>query len=269
MPQVESLSLKHTPKSDHKSCVELNLERFEHQLRTIQLGLEILTSVCATLPDPELPPEGDGDEEAEEDQLEMDNEEEADAPMSTDETPATSQSNISQFTTLVLPLLSLIEPTHMSFPPPGSASIHPPTTSALGAIHICALECLNNLFLSLTTSSRPLADSEKAQGVTIWSLLWAALGKVGDPRAVETTKEQKSFWETAIGVLWGVSIVFKGAIVPEEGQVQLLTSLSDVYIGNDQTKVKLVGTLECLAQHPQSIGANRVRRTVPLRPVCP
>ena len=262
MPQIEGLSLKHTPKSDNKSPVELKLERFESRLRTIQLGLEILTSICATLPDSEILPEGDGDggdeEEEKEGEIEMDGEEDPDARMATDETPTTPQPNLSHLTFLVPPLLSLIEPTHLSFPPSGSPSIHPPTTSALGAIHLCALECLNNLFLSLATSHRSLTDTEKAQGATIWSSLWAALDRVGDPRAAKSTKEQKSFWETAIGVLWGISIVFKGAIVPEEGQVELLTGLSDAYAGNDQMKVKLVGTLECLAQHPQSIDANRV-----------
>jgi len=261
MPQIENLSLKHTPKSDDKSPIELEFERFENRLRTIQLGLEILTSVCATLPDSEIPPAGDDGGEEEEEEIEMDSEEDADARMATDETPTASQPNLSQFTFLVPPLLSLIEPTHLSFPPPGSPSIHPPTTSALGAIHLCALECLNNLFLSLATSRRSLTDAEKAQGATIWSSLWATLDRVGDPRAAKSTKEQKTFWETAIGVLWGASIVFKGAIVPEEGQVELLTGLSNSYVGNDQMKVKLVGTLECLAQHPQSIGANRVRRS--------
>lgn len=179
--------------------------------------------------------------------------------MATDETPAPFQSNRSHFTFLISPLLSLIKPTHLSFQPPGSPSIHPPTTSALGAIHLCALECLNNLFLSLATSHRSLTETEKAQGITIWKSLWIALEEVGDPRLAKTTKEQKLFWETAIGVLWGVSITFKGAIIPEDGQVQLLVSLSEACTGNDQMKVKFVGTLECLAQHPQSIDVNRVR----------
>ena len=189
--------------------------------------------------------------------------------MATGETPTASQSNLSRFASLVSPLLSLIEPTHLSFPPPGSPSIHPPTTSALGAIHLCALECLNNLFLSLATSHRSLTDAEMAQGTVIWSSLWTTLEKVGDPRMAKSTKEQKSFWETAIGVLWGGSIIFKGAIAPEEGQVQLLMSLSDAYTGNDQMKVKLVGTLECLAQHPQSVDVNRVRPAPSLRSIYP
>jgi len=87
--------------------------------------------------------------------------------------------------------------------------------------------------------------------------LWTALEKVGDLRSAKIAKEQKLFWETTIGVLWGVSIVFKGTIVPEDAQVQLLVSLCEAYTGVDQMKVKLVGTLECLAQHPQSIDSNR------------
>lgn len=258
MPQIETLSLKHTPKSDNKSPFERDLECFEDRLRTIQLGLEILTSVCAILPDSEIPPENDLGDEGEGEE-EADDEEDVGDQMATDEVPAPSQSNLSRFAFLIPLLLTLIEPTHLSFPPPGSPSIHPPTTSALGAIHLCALECLNNLFLSLATTRQPPTDTEKAQGTTIWGSLWTALEKVGDPRSTKANKEQKLYWEIAIGVLWGASTIFKGFIAPEEGQVQLLVNLSDACIGNDQMKVKIVGTLECLAQHPQSIGANRVR----------
>ena len=45
--------------------MDLEFERFENRLRTVQLGLEILTSVFATLPDSEIPPEGDNGEEDE------------------------------------------------------------------------------------------------------------------------------------------------------------------------------------------------------------
>jgi hypothetical protein len=61
-PRIDKLSLDHTPKSDHKTTSEVELERLENKLRTVQLALQILTGVCATLPDPE--PEvaaGDGD----------------------------------------------------------------------------------------------------------------------------------------------------------------------------------------------------------------
>jgi hypothetical protein len=42
------------PGSDHKAPETLELERIEARLRAVQLALEILTGVCATLPDPDL-----------------------------------------------------------------------------------------------------------------------------------------------------------------------------------------------------------------------
>lgn len=51
-PQLENLSIK-SPGSDHRSSIELRLDALESRLRTVQLSLEILTGVCATLPDPE------------------------------------------------------------------------------------------------------------------------------------------------------------------------------------------------------------------------
>ena len=61
-PQMENMSIK-TPDSDHKSSVELQLDVLESKLRTVQLGLEILTGVCATLPDPEPGLAGDQEDE--------------------------------------------------------------------------------------------------------------------------------------------------------------------------------------------------------------
>lgn len=60
-PQIENLSLK-TPKSNHKSSIELQLEAVESKLRTVQLSLEILTGVCAILPDPEPDLKDEGNE---------------------------------------------------------------------------------------------------------------------------------------------------------------------------------------------------------------
>lgn len=68
-PQIEKLSLKNAPKSDHRSDTEVELDRLENKLRTVQLALEILTGVCATLPDPEPIPElQEGEPDAEEDE---------------------------------------------------------------------------------------------------------------------------------------------------------------------------------------------------------
>lgn len=49
------------PKPDHKTDTEIELESIEGQLRTLTLALEILTGVCANLPDPE--PAGEGKSE--------------------------------------------------------------------------------------------------------------------------------------------------------------------------------------------------------------
>jgi hypothetical protein len=48
MPKQDPKSLK----TDHKSAAEVELERIEGRLRTVQLALEILTGICARLPDP-------------------------------------------------------------------------------------------------------------------------------------------------------------------------------------------------------------------------
>ena len=47
------------PKSDHRTPSERELERIEARLRNVQLSLEILTGLSATLPDPELQNEED------------------------------------------------------------------------------------------------------------------------------------------------------------------------------------------------------------------
>ena len=62
---IKKPSQKDAPKSDHKTEYEADLERLESTLRTVQLALEILTGVCATLPDPG--PEAAEEEGAEED----------------------------------------------------------------------------------------------------------------------------------------------------------------------------------------------------------
>lgn len=66
-PQKEKQSVKHAPQSDHKNPTEIELERIETTLRTVHLALEILTGVCATLPEPEVV---EGEEEEEEEQEE-------------------------------------------------------------------------------------------------------------------------------------------------------------------------------------------------------
>jgi len=65
-------------------------------------------------------------------------------------------------------------------------------------------------------------------------------------------------WEVAIGVMWGIGNVWKGTLVPHEEQIKVLVQLCDAS-SEPTIRVKCIGTLECLAQHPQSIQANAVR----------
>ncbi|KAF8346997.1 armadillo-type protein [Amanita rubescens] len=258
-PQIEKLSLKNTPKSDHKSKTELELEKLEGRLRTVQLALEVLTGACATLPDPEV---GGPDEEGEEgdDNGEEDMIDDVDEDMAVDHgaaaNPSTELLASSIPTSLVSPLLSLLQPTALSFPPLAAPSIHPPTTSALSAIHVSALECLNNLFLSLATSQKPSASSDKEAGLTVWNDVWSALKLVGTETGPGQERRQE-MWEVAIGVLWGVGNVWKGLIEPVEEQVRLLIQLCNGST-DSMLRVKCIGTLECLAQFPNSIDGNRV-----------
>ncbi|KAJ7471753.1 armadillo-type protein [Mycena latifolia] len=246
-PDIEKLSLKHTPKSDHKSPAEVELERLEGRLRTVQLALEILTGVCATLPDPDpdVPHEdddgdediADGEDDAEAPDMDMD----ADMAVDGDATAQTQS-----LPSLVAPLLALIQPTTLSFPPLAAASPHPPTTSALSAVHLAALECLNNIFLALARSGSAVPG-----GRAVWDAVWAALGAVGTQTGLGQER-RRAMWEVAAGVLWGVASVSRGSLDPEPAQVAALMALCDGASGDAQLRVKCIGTLECLAMNPDA-----------------
>lgn len=247
--KIDKPSLKNTPRSDHKSSATRELEKIEASLRNVQLALEILTGVCATLPDPDpvvedeeeevddddedADVEGDADMDEDGDNDEASGEGAGDVEMDTDASNPQTKTNENDTSTPTLlpsildPLLLLIQPTSLSFPPISSDSgvastsirAHPPTTSALGAIHVCALECLNNATLALAVSSDTPegAKSVKTQGGEevgrrVWNALWTALGAVGleGGRGQERRREM---WEVAVGVMWGIGGVWKGSIV--------------------------------------------------------
>ncbi|PSS36793.1 hypothetical protein PHLCEN_2v1337 [Hermanssonia centrifuga] len=266
IPEIQKLSLKNSLKTDHRSPSEIELDRLERKLKTVQLALEILTGVCATLPDPEPPVEeevGEEDPERDNDDEDMDQD---DPDMEDDEnTPdhADKQATSAALPSLVAPLLSLIQPTPLSFPPiSGGLSPHPPTTSVLSAIHIRALECLNNVFLSLASPARSQNQNvdrglQKDSGVKIWEEVWKALGAVGTEVEGPGQESRRDMWQVAVGVLWGIAVVWKGLLIPQEEQVKILMQLCES-AADVNMKVKCIGTLECLAQHPESIDANRV-----------
>lgn len=133
-------------------------------------------------------------------------------------------STTSLLPSVLAPLLNLIQPVSLSFPPLPSTStstlppppIHAPTTSVLSAIHVSAFECLNNVFLSLsvtlTEGGEGLVKNGVEDGKHVWNSVWSALEKVGleGGRGQERRKEM---WEAAVGVLWGIGNVWKGSIV--------------------------------------------------------
>jgi hypothetical protein len=130
---------------------------------------------------------------------------------------------------LTSPLITLARPTPLSFPPPALPSVHPPMTSVLGAIHIRALECLNNLFVGMkerpgSTTADDLSKEEKELihgAVSVWNQMWSTdlLGAVGEPpgtpgsASVPGQERRAEMWNVAVGVLWGLARVCRGALV--------------------------------------------------------
>jgi hypothetical protein len=230
--------------------------------------------------------EGDEDDNFDAEDADQDVEEEADL-MADDSTRAnglpSGDATFAQLSPLLEPLLHLAHPTALSFPPPDGPSPHPPTTSALGAVHVCALECLNNLFLGLAAAQRPAISANAQAGTSVWNQVWAALQAVGTVEG-RGQERRRDMWENGVGVLWGISNVWKGVLVgtlasinegsrlirniqvPQEDQVRVLMQLCD-NSKDDAMRVKCIGTLECLAQHPDAVDANRasIHRTFTIR----
>jgi hypothetical protein len=195
-----------------------------------------------------------------------------DVAMALDDTPST-HNQLSPSFTLVRDLLPLIQPTPLSFPPLGQTSIHPPTTAVLSAIHIRALEVLNNIFIPSDDSVARALVMDRASGVQIWQDIWRALSAVGI-QFEPGQERRREMWETSVGVLWGVGNIWKATLVcgpkstclltmlmhfqtASEEQVKFLMQLCDASL-DPISRVKCIGTLECLAQNEDSIDANKV-----------
>ncbi|KAJ7751181.1 hypothetical protein B0H14DRAFT_3602820 [Mycena olivaceomarginata] len=147
-PNIEKLSLKNTPKTDHKSPAEIELERLEGRLRTVQLALEILTGACATMPDPEPETEGEvltrGNEEGDDDIAEDAEDDDADLPpdinMAIDNDVAMDASTPGApqpLPALVQLLLALIQPTTLSLPPLAAPSGDPNPEHVRALMALC------------------------------------------------------------------------------------------------------------------------------------
>ncbi|KAF8518620.1 armadillo-type protein [Gautieria morchelliformis] len=267
-------SLEHVPRSDHKTSSQVELGYVEETLRITLLALEILTGICAKLPEPDTTLDEDSPDEMDMD-LETEHVDEERAAQRTangrsklSELDRTSTNNLLR--TLTGPLIKLVHPTTLSFPSdPFEPSSHPPTTSALSTIHIRALECLNNLFLAIEEAQGDelvISPEDKEAVTSIWNEVWCALAKVGkivkDGKVVASRGMEKKaeIWGIALGVLWGIARVGRGQLVPDAEQVQVLMEFCDA-TANDMTRVKCIGTLECLAQNVETIEANKTIST--------
>lgn len=185
----------------------------------MQLALEILTGVCATLPDPDLE-FGADDEEIKDDVFEdsaaddsavddaRDDAMVVDCATPVEPNDSHTPTAPSFLPTLLEPLLVLIQPTELSFPAP---SPHAPTTSALGAIHAAAFECLSNAFFALAAAPGSAA-SDVHVGQRVWSTVWNALAGAGNPLQSAPGSARAAVWDVAVGVLWGVGAVWTGKI---------------------------------------------------------
>ena len=242
--QMEALA----PVSDHKTNTELELEVIESKLRTIASSLEILTSICAKLPDPVVPEESPGtsiivvhykhfmtsEVEKEEEVMEEEETDEVsgaledeDDELEMEDVPIAPKTNgpdssdkaknyLALVSSLTQPLLALSHPTALSFPPPSTPPIHPPTTSALGTIHVRALECLNNLFLGLDFDSSSLPSGTAEQVTQVWLQVWEILRAVGvqsEWTIGSGVDIKKDMWDIGVGVLWGLSKLANGVLV--------------------------------------------------------
>jgi hypothetical protein len=172
---------------------------------------------------------GADDDDMQEDDMDGPDAEDADsdveeeAELMTDEPNGlpSGDSTFAQLSPLLEPLLHLAQPTALSFPPPDGPSPHPPTTSALGAVHICALECLNNLFLGLGAAQRPAISANSQAGTAVWGQVWAALQAAG-PIEGAGQERRRDMWETGVGVLWGIASVWKGVLVSRTSGSKLM-----------------------------------------------
>ncbi|KAG9027760.1 hypothetical protein FRB95_007419 [Tulasnella sp. JGI-2019a] len=267
-------SLQHIPDHDHKTSAELELEDIEGGMRTVELAVEIMTSVCAKLPDPEpglaiedkedeVDEVMDEDDEADDDADEDDDDEIVADDEDRDTTPTPSKDHTATFSllpSLVRPLLHLSHPTSLSFSPPSAPPIHPPTTSVLSRIHIHALECLNNLFIGLNPEETTLPAGTAKEAVEIWKEMWEILaGSVGRQSewmvgtGVETRREM---WEIGVGVLWGLARIVKDELIPDAEHIQALIEFCESS-DDEMIKAKCIGTLGGLAQRGDAIEANK------------
>ncbi|KAL8276569.1 hypothetical protein RQP46_011059 [Phenoliferia psychrophenolica] len=226
--------------------------------------------------DVEMGDEDDEEEEEEEDEIiqkdphAMEDDDAEDAPL------ALTESALSLFTSLPSLLLALASPTPISFAPPPApptpapATLLPTSTAStptslplplhplsalLTTIHVRALECLNNLYITLARSVDPARSARDLQQVwegTLGLVLQASQAAVSPKSAGEEDDAEDRHMEVVmagVGAAWGMARVGLG-----EG--------GDLIVGEQATPF-LVG----IFSHPFATAATPAAESIRVR-VC-
>lgn len=251
----ESAPVQKDIKTDHRPPAALKLERVERALQAVTLALEILTGLCAGLEDA-VEEEGDASdaemEDAQDDEALI---AAGRAPGSAGQSAAPAKVNSAGLPRLlsVLPerLVKLATLTPLSLPPSDDASPHPPTTAALSALHLRALEALNNLLLS-TVAAVQNGEKLSIPAADLWAALFPILRAEGAPPADASARGQefrKAIQEAALGCLWGVARSSPSSLSPSASEEELLTQVVGSSMSSD-AQVRAIEALASLAARP-------------------
>nr|CAG8456323.1 14202_t:CDS:10 [Entrophospora candida] len=170
------------------------------------------------------------------------------------------KSILETFTTIILPaLIRLAAPTKLSFqeqmgpnvmPPP---TIAPIITSSLAIIHLRAIECMNNFFLSMIDFEDKVwydqhKDDVKQLSITLIDLANQVAGKGVKVGAEDPGQEMRgSILEALVGCLWTLA------------RAQIETFIVSYHHSiSDSMRVKIIGTLGVVARRQNAVKENKI-----------
>nr|CAG8455031.1 5151_t:CDS:10 [Entrophospora candida] len=179
------------------------------------------------------------------------------------------KSILETFTTIILPaLIRLAAPTKLSFqeqmgpnvmPPP---TIAPIITSSLAIIHLRAIECMNNFFLSMIDFEDKVwydqhKDDVKQLSITLIDLANQVAGKGVKVGAEDPGQEMRgSILEALVGCLWTLARGLDGYPF-SEAQIETFI-VSYHHSISDSMRVKIIGTLGVVARRQNAVKENKI-----------
>ncbi|CAH1758824.1 13143_t:CDS:10 [Entrophospora sp. SA101] len=180
------------------------------------------------------------------------------------------KSILETFTTIILPaLIRLAAPTKLSFqeqmgpnvmPPP---TIAPIITSSLAIIHLRAIECMNNFFLSMIDFEDKFwydqhKDDVKQLSITLIDLANQVAGKGVKVGAEDPGQEMRgSILEALVGCLWTLARGLDGYVPFSEAQIETFI-VSYHHSISDSMRVKIIGTLGVVARRQNAVKENKI-----------